>query len=169
MKAIPLAILIMGAGAVLPASAQDPGKEEIGKVRTELIFGTNDGVEALGSGVEALSAEDASRLMKSEQIGAKIGKFKNFVRLGSVEQSVLRGYKSWAAPIAGSETIMLTFQPQARVVEEKKVRLDIEFWQKKRMVWRWDPIVEVGKRIYLAGPKWRGGHLIITVELISLK
>ena len=143
--------------------ARDPGLEEIGKVRTELIFGTNGSVDALGSGVKPLPRAEVERLQKA----AKIGQYKKFVRLGSVEQAVLRGYKSWAAPIANSEAILVTFQPQARV--EKKLRLDIELWQKKKMVLRWDPSFDVGKQIYLMGPKWRDGNLIIRVKLVSLK
>lgn len=142
--------------------AQDPGLDKIGKVRTELIFATNQGVADLGAGVKPLSKAEQKRLRAS-----KIGAYSNFVKLGSVEQDVLAGYKSWAAPIANNEAILVTFQPQARI--NKKLRLDIELWQKKKMVLRWDPFFEVGKKIYLKGPKWRDGNLIITVELVSLK
>jgi hypothetical protein len=99
---------------------------------------------------------------------AKLAKFKTFVTLGSVKQSILAGYKSWASPIKNSEAIMVTFQPQARVVD-KKLRLDIEYWQKKKMALRWDRVFEVGKSVYLIGPEWRDGNLIIKVELVDLK
>lgn len=144
------------------ARAQDPGLEEIGKVKTELIFATNGEVENLGKGTTSLSDEEQQRLRKAK----KIGTYKNYVKLGSVEQAVLRGYKSWAAPVANNEAILVTFQPQAR--KGKELRLDVELWQKKKMVLRWDPSFAVGKRIYLMGPKWRDGNLIITVELVSL-
>jgi hypothetical protein len=36
------------------------------------------------------------------------------------------------------------------------------------MALRWDRVFEVGKRVYLVGPKWRDGNLIITVELVNL-
>lgn len=159
------AFFLVSFAAWASASAQDPALDEIGKVRTELLFGTNGSVAPLGSGVTQLSKAERVRLKKVP----KLGTFKNFVKLGSVEQAVLKGYKSWAQPIKNSEAIMVTFQPQATIKEEKKLRLDVEYWQKSKMALRWDRVFEVGKRVYLIGPKWRDGNLIITVELLSLK
>ena len=47
--------------------------------------------------------------------------------------------------------------------------MDLELWQNKKMVLRTDPVLDKGKGVYILGPKWRGGHLIITVELVNLK
>lgn len=166
VKTLRIALFSLWALSVLAVQAQDPGLEKIGKVRTELIYATNGDITALGAGAKELEDKaEVARLKKAK----KIGKFEKFVKLGSVEQPVLKGYKSWAAPIKNSEAILLTFQPQAKVVADRKLRLDIEYWQKKKMAWRWDRVFEVGKKIYLMGPKWREGNLIITVELVSLK
>ena len=146
------------------AQAQDPGKEVIGKVRTELLFGTNGSLASLGSGVTGLSPAEKTRLRKVD----KLGSMENFVKLGSVEQDILKGYKSWAQPIRNSEALMVTFQAQAAIKESRRLRLDVEYWQKSKMALRWDRVFEVGKRVYLVGPKWRDGNLIITVELVSL-
>ena len=51
------------------APAQDPGKEVIGKVRTELLFGTNAPVTSLGSGVTELSPEEKNASPESLQAG----------------------------------------------------------------------------------------------------
>tara|TARA_B100000925_G_scaffold255372_1_gene208700 strand:+ start:2545 stop:3036 length:492 start_codon:yes stop_codon:yes gene_type:complete len=147
------------------AGAQDPGKEVIGKVRTEVLFGTNGSPESLRDGVVPLREEEVAKLKKV----AKLEPYKTFVRLGSVEQDILKGYKSWAQPINGSQALMLTFQPQASIKESRKLRLDVEYWQKSKMTLRWDRVFEVGKRVYLIGPRWRDGNLIVTVELINLK
>ena len=151
---------------ILPevAGAQDPGKEVIGQVRTEVLFGTNGPVSSLGERVVAVSASEITRLQKV----AKLESYRNFVKLGSVEQNILKGYKSWAQPIRNSEALLVTFQPQASIKESRKLRLDVEYWQKSKMALRWDRVFEVGKRVYLVGPKWRDGNLIITVELVSL-
>ena len=159
------AVLLVSFAALATAGAEDPGLEKIGKVRTELLFGTNGTVASLGDGVAQLPQAEKNRLKKV----SKLGKFKKFVKLGSVEQAVLKGYKSWAQPIKNSEALMVTFQPQAEIKEDKKLRLDVEYWQKSKMALRWDRVFEVGKRVYLIGPKWRDGNLIITVELVSLK
>ena len=151
---------------VLPevAGAQDPGKEVIGQVRTEVLFGTNGSVSSLGEHVVAISASEITWLQKV----AKLESYRKFVKLGSVEQNILKGYKSWAQPIRNSDALMVTFQPQASIKESSKLRLDVEYWQKSKMALRWDRVFEVGKRVYLVGPKWRDGNLIITVELVSL-
>ena len=114
-----LALIYLALMAV--AGAQDPGKEVIGKVRTAVLFGTNGSPESLGDGVVPLREEEVAKLRKV----AKLEPYKTFVRLGSVEQDILKGYKSWAQPINGSQALMLTFQPQASIKESRKLRLDI--------------------------------------------
>ena len=156
--------LLLSLALLEVAGAQDPGKEVIGQVRTEVLFGTSGPVTSLGDGVIVVSAAEKTRLQKV----AKLEPDRNFVKLGSVEQHILKGYKSWAQPIRNSQALMLTFQPQASIKESRKLRLDVEYWQKSKMALRWDRVFEVGKRVYLVGPKWRDGNLIITVELVSL-
>ena len=158
-----LAIMFLALAGI--AGAQDPGKEAIGKVRTEVLFGTNGALAPLGENVVALGAKEAAKLKKV----AKLEQYESFVKLGSVEQDILKGYKSWAQPISNSQALMLTFQPQASIKESRKLRLDVEYWQQSKMTLRWDRVFEVRKRVYLIGPRWRDGNLIITVELVSLK
>ena len=69
--------------------------------------------------------------------------------------------------MAKSDAIMVSFQPQGRV-GSGKLRMDLELWQQKQIVLRTDPVLEQGRRVYILGPKWRDGHLIITVELLDL-
>ncbi len=157
-------LLFLALGLPMVVEAQDPGKEVIGQVRTEVLFGTNGAVNSLGDNVVSVSPGEKGRLQKV----TKLESYRNFVRLGSVEQNILKGYKSWAQPIRNSEALMVTFQPQASIKEDRKLRLDVEYWQKSKMALRWDRVFEVGKRVYLVGPEWRDGNLIITVELVSL-
>lgn len=159
-----LVLLVLGAGC-FQAQAQDPGKESIGEIKTELLYVTNGELGDLGKGATALSAEEEKRLQDSKHIPD----FKHGVRLGSDRQAILRGYKNWAAPMSNSQAIMVTFQPQGRIGESKRLRMDLELWQNKKMVLRTDPVLDRGKRVYILGPKWREGNLIITVELVSLK
>lgn len=156
--------LLLSLALLEVAGAQDPGKEVIGQIRTEVLFGTNGPVTSLGDGVTVVSAAEKTRLQKVP----KLEPYRNFVKLGSVEQHILKGYKSWAQPIRNSQALMLTFQAQASIKESRKLRLDVEYWQKSKMALRWDRVFEVGKRVYLVGPKWRDGNLIITVELVNL-
>lgn len=154
---------------VIPAGelrAQDPGKLEIGTVRTELIYATDaelGDLTVLGANAKVLNESETKPLTKSKHIPV----FKHFVRLGSQDQPLLRGYKNWAQPMANSKAIMVTFQPQGQV--NKKERIDLELWQNEKMVLRADPTLNQGERVYILGPKWRGGNLIITIQLLSLK
>lgn len=164
MKAILTIVVGLAAAAAGAPPAGDPGKKEIGQIRTELIYGTDGDVSELGKGVEPLSSAEQKRLAKSK----RIPDYKHFIRLGTATEPILKGYKNWATPMAGSQAIMVTFQPQGLVGKSKRLRMDLELWQNKKMVLRTDPILDVAKRVYILGPKWRGGHLIITVELVSI-
>lgn len=170
MSFIPkLPAIILGLALAAVAGAQteeteqaDPGKKEIGQIRTELILGTDGDVTGLGEGVAPLTSAEQKRLAQSKNIP----EYKHFVRLGSDTQPILKGYKNWAAPMAGSQAIMLTFQPQG-LIGKDKMRMDLELWQNKKMVLRTDPVLDAKRQVYILGPKWRGGNLIITVKLVS--
>lgn len=145
------------------AVAKDPGKEPIGRIQVELIFGTNGEVSVLGRKTKVLDKEEEKRLNRSERL-----KFTSYRSLGLVRREILRGYENWAAPMGASEEILVAFEPKGRV-GPKSVRMDLEFWQSRQKVLKTDPVLEVGKRLYILGPKWRDGRLIIAVELLDLE
>jgi hypothetical protein len=145
------------------STAKDPGKEPVGQIQVELIFGTDKNGSVLGSQGKPLEAGEEKRLKGSEHL-----KFAQYRSLGSVKREVLRGYENWAAPLGASEEILVSFEPKGRV-GQRSVRMDLEFWQSRQKVLKTDPVLEVGKRLYILGPKWRDGRLIIAVELLGLK
>jgi len=157
-------IMVLAAGlAAGPVSgSEDPDKEEIGIIRTEVIFGTPSSGAALG--LETLTEADQERLRQSRNIPD----YDYYLRLGRDEGTVFRGYQNWTSPLAKSEAIMVAFQPQGRI-GTSKLRLDLEFWQNKKLVLRTDPVLEEGRRVFILGPKWRDGRLIIMVELVDLQ
>ena len=95
--------LLLSLALLEVAGAQDPGKEVIGQIRTGVLFGTNGPLTSLGDGVTVVSAAEKTRLQKV----SKLEPYRNFVELGSVEQHILKGYKSWAQPIRNSQALML--------------------------------------------------------------
>ena len=157
--------LVIGlCGGLLAAGGlhgQDPAKEKIGTIRTEVIFGTGDARSV--SGRKVLDEAEQNRLRQSPNIPG----YRHYLRMGRDEQPVFRGYQNWASPLANSDAIMVAFQPQGRV-GSSKLRLDLELWQQKKLVLRTDPVVERGKRVFILGPRWRDGRLIIMVELVEL-
>lgn len=152
-------LALLAAGGMI--RAQDPAKEKIGSIRTEVIFGTEDAGSVPGRKV--LEEAEQDRLRHSRNIPA----YRHYVRMGRDEQPVFRGYQNWASPLAHSEAIMVAFQPQGRI-GSSKLRLDLELWQQKRLVLRTDPVLEQGRRVFILGPRWRDGRLIIMVELLEL-
>mgnify|MGYP001827902605 CR=1 FL=1 len=155
------ALVIWTLGGV--SAAKDPGKEPVGQIQVDLIFGTDKDGSVLGSRGKRLGGDEEKRLKGSEHL-----KFGQYRFLGSAKREVLRGYENWAAPLGASEEILVSFEPKGRV-GQRSVRMDLEFWQSRQKVLKTDPVMKVGKRLYILGPKWRDGRLIIAVELLSLK
>lgn len=140
----------------------DPGKETIGSLKAELIFATNKDVSVLGRSAKRLTDKEQARME-----AAMRQKFKEYRKLGVDRKPILRGYENWTAPMSGSEEIMVSFEPKGRIGKDA-LRLDLELWQSKQKVLKTDPILRKGKLICILGPRWRGGRLIIVLELIDL-
>ena len=63
----------------------------------------------------------------------------------------------------------MSFEPVGKA-QGKVIKLDLDLWQlKKKIMKSATTTLQVGKPLYIRGPQWRGGYLIIVVELISLK
>jgi hypothetical protein len=144
------------------ALANDPGKEKIGTLKAQLIYATDENVEDLGESTKGLS--DAEKKVLEESIRKK---FKTYRMLGEDQAKILRGYENWTSPMRGSEELMVSFEPKGREGKDG-LRLDLELWQSKRKVLKADPVLRKGKHLYIVGPKWRGGQLIIVLELVDL-
>lgn len=142
----------------LVLAAADPGKEEVGVLRTLLVFGTNE----VRDDAKAAASSHGEALAKIKGLG-----FANYYQLGEDRQSVWRGYTNWAAPMKGSEEILLSFEPSGEA-EKGKLRLDLELWQSRQKVMKTTQTLEKGRWLYIGGPRWRNGRLIIVTELAIL-
>ena len=142
----------------------DVGKESVGTLKVSLIFGTNGDAskKIVGENATEPTAVQLEALNKLETI-----KFKHFKVLGEDEQSIFRSYENWAAPLKGSKELLLSFQPRGEAVEDS-LQLDLEFWQSHKKIMKSGPILKKGKPLFILGPKWRGGRLLIVVQLESL-
>ena len=149
------------AGAGLLA-AQDPGKEAVARLRTVLLFGTNDDMSKV---VPEAKAADNGHSLRMQLL--KDLHFKSYGLVGSDTQPVWRSYTNWASPMKGSDEILLSFEPNSEA-EADGVKLDLELWQGKSKVMKTDHPFKTGKWLYIAGPEWRGGRLIVGIELLPL-
>lgn len=162
LAALLLPCLLLAGQPSLAAKESDTGKEAIGKVRATVYFGSNTAPAGLGKNAKAVPEAEQKRLR-----GIQSMRFKHYRKLGHDTQSVLRSYENWLTPLKPSEEIMLSFESNGRS-ENGGLRLDLELWQHKRKVMKSDPVLYKGRPLLILGPRWRGGRLIIAVELLQI-
>lgn len=137
----------------------DKGKETVGKVKATLYIGTDANPASLGDKVSPVAATTVKRLQRIPKM-----RFKHYRKLGDDTQAVFRSYENWLAPLKPSEEILLSYESRG-FSPSHGLKLDLELWQHRRKVMKSDPVLHTGKPLLILGPKWRGGTLIIAVEL----
>lgn len=143
---------------------KDTGKEKVGRLKAVLYIGTDDDISKLGEKAKK-SAPVPEAVIKQLQSVEKM-RFKHYLKLGEDIQSVFRSYENWVSPLKPSEEILLSFESRGRS-SDGGLRLDLELWQHRRKVMKSDPVLYLGRPLLILGPKWRGGTMIIVVELIE--
>lgn len=158
--------IISGIGSMSIASAQaenpDAGRDSVGELKVSLIFGTNGDVLLAGKDLKEPSKDQLAALNSLQTI-----KFAHYRLLGEDQQSILRSYENWANPMKDSKEILLSFQPRGKASDEH-LAMDLEFWQSHKKIMKSGPTLKKGKPLFIQGPAWRGGNIIIAVELVSL-
>lgn len=147
---------------VLPSfSQEDPGKAIMGRVSVTVYFATNGDPQAAGAKKAEISAETETRLRGEERL-----RFKNYQVLGQDVQPLLRSYESWAQPLKPSDEVMIRFEARSRPTKQA-TGLDLELWLGRKKVLKTDARLEGNRPLFVLGPEWRGGRLIIAVGLAS--
>jgi hypothetical protein len=144
-------------------SAPDPGMEAIGEMSVQLLFATAGEAKAAGDLAKEVSASEVKKLQAIKEL-----KFKAYRLLGTDKPDILKGYESWATPLRPSKEILVSFQPIKRM-DDGKLQMVLEYWQSKRKVFSTNPVLTKGKTLYLLGPEWRKGRLILAVRIEDLK
>lgn len=154
-------MLAMVLAALLPAAAMaaDPGRDVLGEVRVVAYFGTDGDPAAAGDKASAVEPAVAGRLAAQEKL-----RFAHYRLLGADTKPLYRSYENWAQPIAGSDEILCRFEVESRVSKEAK-RLDLELWLSRKKILKSGMVLTTGRPVLVLGPEWRGGNLIISVEL----
>jgi hypothetical protein len=106
-----------------------------------------------------VSAEVAERLGREDRL-----KFSKYLELGRDIKPLFRSYENWAQPLPPSDEILLRFEAQSKFSKEL-MRLDVELWLSRKKILKTDAAMEPDKPLLVLGPEWRGGRLIIAVEL----
>lgn len=138
---------------------EDPGKAKIGLVCVTLYHATNGEAAAAGNKTVAVPQQIVDRLRSEERL-----RFKSYRMLGQDTQALLRSYESWAQPLKSSDEIMVKFEAQGRPTKQTAI-LDLELWLARKKTVKTDVKLEGGRPLFVLGPEWRGGRLIIAVAL----
>lgn len=137
----------------------DPGRTKIGKLEVTVYFATDSDPEAAGERAIEVPQETIERLQCEEHL-----KFAHYRALGADIQSIFRSYENWAQPLKPSDEILVRFenrnQPKAN-----EISLDLELWLARKKILKTDAVLRQGVPLYVLGPEWRGGRLIITTAL----
>jgi len=158
------AILIGLAGLVSIAHAEkkEPLKQAVGTLQATIYVGTNGDVDKLGEKAKPIKKNTIESLQKINEM-----QFQHYRELGADTQSILRRYENWLAPLKPSKDILLSYESRG-ATENQGLRLDLKFWQQQRIVMKSDPLIYLNKPLFILGPKWRGGRIIIAIQLTDL-
>lgn len=153
------------AAAAFPCAlmaVDDPGRAEVAKVRVQVYYATDGDPAASGPMALPVPEEVVTRLSADERL-----RFKHYKLLGRDTQSLLRSYENWGEPLKPSDEVLVRFEAQGHADAQSAV-LDLELWLARKKILKADARLEGGRPLYLLGPQWRGGRLIIAVELAPL-
>ena len=138
---------------------EDPGKANMGQVAVSVYYATNGDPKVAGKKTAAISKDIEKRLRDEERL-----RFKNYRTLGRDVQPLLRSYESWAQPLKPSDEILVKFEARS-VPTKESTGLDLELWLSRKKVLKMDAKLEGKRPLFVLGPEWRGGRLIVAVAL----
>lgn len=152
-------IAIIGFATGFAVAQEDPGKAMMGRVSVTVYFATNGDPTAAGTKKPEVSSETVTRLRGEERL-----RFTHYRILGQDVQPLLRSYESWAQPLKPSDEVMIRFEARSRPTKQS-TGLDLELWLSRKKILKTDARLEGNRPLFVLGPEWRGGRLIIAVGL----
>ena len=155
---LPLPILLLACcGFALGASAQDskanPNAKQDGKIWGALYFATDSEINEANE-----STAEAKAIV--ERLG-KAFEEKHYQLLGEHIQAIFSEYESWVVP---SKDIFLKIDSKGPAKEGKGINLHLQLWRDKNVLLKTDVILR-DTPIFIRGPKWGDGYLIMAIEL----
>lgn len=155
-----LAILVVAGSFANKASAQeDPGKAKVGELDVTVYFATDGDPAVAGESAQEIAESMQARLQKESRL-----KFLHYRALGADKQAIFRSYDNWAQPLKPSDEILVRFETRSQPANDS-ISLDLELWLARKKILKTDTLLQVGRPLYVLGPEWRGGRLIISVAL----
>lgn len=161
-----ISMAVVGFFSLLAGSAcaqTDPGKATMGQVDFTVYYATDGDPKAAGTKISAVEKETEARLQGEERL-----RFKSYRVLGHEMQPLLRSYENWAQPLRPSDEVLVRFEAQSKPTKEA-IKVDLELWLSRKKILKTDVLLEGNRPLFILGPEWRGGRLIIGVALASSK
>jgi hypothetical protein len=138
---------------------EDPGRTRIAELRVTVYHATNGDPNAAGPRALPVPYATSSRFSSEERL-----RFKHYRQIGRDASPLLRSYESWSQPLKPSDEVMLRVEAQGQPTK-KSAQLDLELWLSRKKILKMDAKLEDTKPLYVLGPEWRDGRLIIAISL----
>ncbi|TAG09299.1 MAG: hypothetical protein EAZ42_07185 [Verrucomicrobia bacterium] len=145
----------------LAAEGEDTGRQEVSNVRVTVFYATNGDPKQAGQKARALTEDQEASLREQPQL-----EFEHYRWMGEDMQPVLRSYENWAQPLKPSDEILLKFEAGS-LPTAGAIKLDLELWLSRKKVLKTHSPLSEERPLFVLGPEWRGGRLIISVALAS--
>ena len=159
MKAL-LSLALVTALISTSRAQEDPGKQVVGKIMVEVYHATDGDPKLAGDKAIPVDKALSARLQREKQTN-----FKHYRLLGRDTKELFRSYENWAEPVKPSDEIMVRFEAQSDP-GPKKALLDLELWLGRKKIVKTDVHLTADTPLWVRGPMWRQGHLIIAVSLL---
>ncbi len=152
--------LLVFFGATHQSSAEaDPGRSEVGNLNVTVFYATNGDPAAAGEKPVDVTAEVRKKLRATDEL-----RFSQYRIMGAESKAIYRSYENWAQPLKPSDEILLRFETRAEP-SANEIPLNLELWLSRKKILKSDISLKNGEPLYVLGPEWRGGRLIICAEL----
>ena len=154
-----LALMLLICGGSCGFSKGDPGKEEIGQLEVTVYFATDGDPSVAGQKATGVSEAIRMRLQTENKLS-----FSHYRTLGVETKPILRSYENWAQPLTPSDEVLVRFETRSQPAAGL-ISLDLDLWLARKKILKTHAPLSPGRPLYVLGPEWRGGRLIIAVAL----
>ncbi|MEY3395289.1 MAG: hypothetical protein RL346_1525 [Verrucomicrobiota bacterium] len=141
----------------------DLGRSKVGSLAVTVIYATNGDPTAAGEKPIEIGPEVRKKLSATREL-----RFSHYRQMGAESKPIFRSYENWAQPLKPSDEILLRFETRAEP-SQQAVPLNIELWLSLKKILKSDITLRENEPLYILGPAWRGGKLIISLDLTPIK
>lgn len=152
-------LVVVGLFGEKVSGQEDPGRAQIGELTAFVYFATNGDPAEAGE-----NAEQVSGLMEERLRAVPNLRFSHYRTMGADTKPVFRSYENWAEPLDPSDEVLLRFETSSQP-RAGEFSVDLELWLARKKILKTDLKFEPDRPLFVLGPEWRGGRLIVAVTL----